>query len=69
MHRKAHYNEFKMAQLLKSQLRDDDDDEDQDDNDEKEAEDKNTKNVNKQEVAVVEKDDEKGNEDHQMESS
>jgi hypothetical protein len=68
VHRKAHYNEFKMAQLLKSQLRDDDDDEDQDDNDEKEAEDKNTKNVNKQEVAV-EKDDEKGNEDHQMESS
>jgi len=49
-----------MTQLLKSHLRDDDE--------EKEAEDKNIKNVNKQKVAV-EKDDEKGNEDHQMESS
>ena len=60
MHRKAHYNEFSMTQLLKSHLRDDDE--------EKEAEDKNIKNVNKQEVAV-EKDDEKGNEDQQMENS
>jgi len=49
-----------MARLLKSHLRDD--------NEEKEAEDKNIKNVNKQEVAV-EKDDEKGNEDQQMENS
>jgi len=49
-----------LTQLLKSHLRDDDE--------EKEAEDKNIKNVNKQEVAV-EKDDEKGNEDQQMENS
>jgi hypothetical protein len=27
-HRKAHYNEFKMAQLLKSQINDDEDEED-----------------------------------------
>ena len=31
-HRKEHYNEFKMAQLLKSQLVDDDDEDDDADN-------------------------------------
>lgn len=29
-HRKAHYNEFKMAQLLRSQVKDEDEDEDED---------------------------------------
>lgn len=29
-HRKAHYNEFKMAQLLKSQIDDEDEDDDDD---------------------------------------
>jgi hypothetical protein len=32
IHRKAHYNEFKMAQLLKSQLNDDEDDDNNNNN-------------------------------------
>lgn len=57
VHRKAHYNEFKMAQLLKSQLRDDEDEDDDDEQQQQTAKDS------------IEKDIEKGNDDHQMENS